>query len=336
MDLQDRNCPGLVNIAEAIDNQAASIADLTRAVRQLCNPTGKEEQLKCFGNSASSSEKWLYRAYLKDSSQKQDGTLLARNTQWPLPRIDDIAYHFAEFHSDDSNRKRTPLISATSDPINAVKRAFSDRWIHDPSKVIIAVIRSSEFLTGEELIQIATKPPLMYRLSLDSYERLTSAKSQHLYETEAVFVRMIPSRSIKFCITLEELLNRNLLDILPWLNKSGPCSRRTLWPKMIRMDMEATCSTEHQVAKKYTDFFCAATQEGPHVSADSLLKAEELLWGDSRVDEKVKLVCSELFHDRITKFGTSLSSSKSRPIKLSRSAKNTVSPSKGPGFADDD
>jgi hypothetical protein len=40
---------------------------------------------------------------------------------------DEIAMHFAEFHSDKANRKDVALISVTHDPIRAIKAGYQEK-----------------------------------------------------------------------------------------------------------------------------------------------------------------------------------------------------------------
>lgn len=72
------------------------------------------------------------------------------------------------------------------------------------------------------------------------------------------------------------------------------------------------------MAGKYVDSFCILTQKGPHEIADSFQRAEELLWGASRVDEEVKFICSELLHERIARSGTWGAAQNQKQLKCPR------------------
>jgi hypothetical protein len=52
--------------------------------------------------------------------------MLSGNPKWALSSKTDITLYFAEFHSDDYNKKDIALISATNDPIRALKKAFTE------------------------------------------------------------------------------------------------------------------------------------------------------------------------------------------------------------------
>ncbi|KAI9761343.1 MAG: hypothetical protein M1840_001967 [Geoglossum simile] len=70
------------------------------------------------------------------------------NPDWVLDADEDVNLHFAEFHSDDSNKKDTAMISATNDPIRAIKKAYQawqrgDYETRDTTKVFVSIIYSS-------------------------------------------------------------------------------------------------------------------------------------------------------------------------------------------------
>jgi hypothetical protein len=76
--------------------------------------------------------------------------MLSGNPKWALSSKTDIALHFAEFYLDDCNKKDIALISATNDPIRALKKAFTE-WYNgnfmtrDPGKIFISIFYSSEY-----------------------------------------------------------------------------------------------------------------------------------------------------------------------------------------------
>jgi len=234
-----------------------SIVDLTRAVHKLSfvlqaiSPSG-----------ASSQARWLYRASIKGTHSVQNslGDICARSTDWVLSSKEDVALHFAEFHSDETNRKSTALISATDDLLRAIKRAYrKGHNIIDANQVFIYIIHSSDFFCAKELRDMVKEPHLRCRLSPESYKRLTSRNSEHLYDSEAVFLHKIPRQMIKLCVTLQNLIDRGLLEILPGLKERYQESLNFLSPKGIRDHIEASCSYDPAQFAEYTrDYFASS------------------------------------------------------------------------------
>jgi hypothetical protein len=213
--------------------------------------------------------------------------------------------HFAEFHSDDSNKKDTALISATSDPIRALKKAFM-KWYHgnfttrDPGKIFISIFHSSEYYDAQELVEMARKPPLCFRLSRESCDRLNSPKLEHLHDSEAVFLHVIPKEDLVINLSLQDLFDRGLKDILPELcNKDTTCNK-FLWPKAIRAKISLNNESNfHKVAVQLRRMYCMFTQNGRERTVESLTNAQELFMGDPFVLGEVKEEGFRILQDEI-------------------------------------
>jgi len=146
---------------------------LADAIRQLSRSIATRESSQSINPLLSNSkpQKWWYRAWNDKSRGKIDehGNIISGNPRWVLDSETDIALHFAEFHSDKCNKKDTALISATSDLIRALKKAFLE-WhngsfqTRDSRKIFISVIHSSVYYDAKELVEIVRMPPLCYRL----------------------------------------------------------------------------------------------------------------------------------------------------------------------------
>jgi hypothetical protein len=66
----------------------------------------------------------------------------------------------AEFHSDDSNKKDTAIISATNDPIRALKKVFQ-KWrggdfkTRNASTIFVSVIYTSKYYVAQDMTDFA-------------------------------------------------------------------------------------------------------------------------------------------------------------------------------------
>lgn len=270
------------------------IADLTKTFESIYFLLQRKNLSRTFFR-----QEWLYIALFEGSQSTRDvnGHILAGNPDWTLSSKHEVALHFAEFHSDENNRKRTALISATNDPLRAVKRAYWKRCeTKSLDKIFIYVVQSSNFFWAQELRELIKEPHLRSRLSLESYERLMSPRNESIHETEAVFLHKIPCECIKIRVSLHELLNRGLLEIISALEKRHPMSSKYLSPKGIREDIIASNVNDiPRMAVVYKRLFCIIAQEGELISHGSLKTAQGLLLAYQLIGDEVKTHCAELF-----------------------------------------
>ena len=66
---------------------------------------------------------------------------MAGDPEWTVKSYDDVALHFAEFHSDKLNEKETAMISSTNDSVRALKQIWMewhmrDLRTRDPTKIL--------------------------------------------------------------------------------------------------------------------------------------------------------------------------------------------------------
>jgi hypothetical protein len=124
---------------------------------------------------------------------------------------------------------------------------------------------------------ITRKPPLCFRLSRETCDRLNSPKLEHLHDSEAVFLHVIPKEDLVINLSLQDLFDRGLKDILPELcNKDTTCNK-FIWPKAIRSKTSLNNESNfHKVAVQLRRMYCMFTQSGPERTVESLSNAQEL------------------------------------------------------------
>ena len=259
--------------------------------------------------------RWWYRAWDKTSIGQPDkeGNIIAGNPQWSLESVDDIALHFAEFHSDNMNMKRTALISASSDGILVIRRAFLQLWLYkdfkdqNPDKVFICGVLSDEYFEGMKLIAKATTDPLKRQLSKEACKRLIDPNS-HIHTSEAVFLHRIEASKIRFQVSLGDLLRRGLRDrILPELEEKA--FGEFIGPKRIRETIEFGCGLSSKsmaeriksISERFKTIYSMLTQESKDTAQEgkdttkSLELARLMMNDDALLSSSVREDGSQLF-----------------------------------------
>jgi hypothetical protein len=315
----------LALLATCLEKQSETIARLTEAVNNLSASISvntprvdlrrtHQDQLPL---------KWFYRAWSFQSRAKtdQDHNNCSGNPDWLLDTYDDISLHFAEFHSDGDNKKDTSLISATNDPIRALKKAFlaGNFETRDDNTVFFSIIYSSEFYIARDLIDNVVKPPLCHLLSKEALRRLKDNK--YLHDSEVVFLHKIPQADIKFQMTLHELYNRGLRKLLPELKEKDDYCNRYIWPKRIRERISDNCSCNSvKIAKRLKEIFCMITQDDNGPTVESLKTAQSIVDDDQYISAEVREHVVRILYEQQDKLSQQLPRSK-RPQHV--------------GFADD-
>jgi hypothetical protein len=164
----------LNSITACLEKQSEALSSLVKAVNLLSSTASVNATRRGIQRIGRDEQpaKWFYRAWHHQSRGKldQDGNICSGNPDWVLDADEDVSLHFAEFHSDDSNKKDTAMISATNDPIRAIKKAYQvwqggDYETRDATKVFVSIIYSSKYYFAREVIDKVVKAPLCYRLS---------------------------------------------------------------------------------------------------------------------------------------------------------------------------
>jgi hypothetical protein len=222
---------------------------------------------------------------------------------------DDIALHFAEFHSEKASRKDTALISVTHDPIRAIKAAYQE-WKYQPSdtrdatQIFISVIQSSGSYSAKGLRERALATPLCYRLSREARDRLNEPKNLRLYDSEALFVSRIPKEQIKVRVSLQDLLHRELLnDMLPELCEEHESFGGCLSPSAIRSRIHCKCDgAADKVAGRFETIYCALAGVGTKTPMQSSLRfAQQLMQDDPALNECVREVAVDMVQKKIVR-----------------------------------
>lgn len=242
------------------------------------------------------SVQYWYRTWHPTSRSKEneDGDIVAGNPDWRIESEDDIALHFAEFHSDKTSKKDTALISVTHDPIRAIKAAyrvweFGPFDKRDATQVFISVVQSTDSYSAKDLKDKVLAMPLCYRLSREARNRLNDQKNAHLHDSEGLFVSRIAKEQIKVRVSLQDLFDRSLLDdMLPELCENHVHFRGRLGPSTIRNQISSKSSLEEGV-RRFKVIYCALAGTAPNVPKKSaLIFAQQLMQGDPTLEAYIK------------------------------------------------
>ena len=286
---------GLSKCLETVNKQAESVGSLTDTIHRLADIIIAQESSRFTKPTPSDVKppRWLYRFSHEKSRGKIDneGNMKSGNTEWALDSETDIALHFAEFHSDQGNTKDTALLSATHDAIRAVKAAYREFengsfQTRDRNKIFISIIHTSKYHEAKELLKMAQKPPLCYRISKESRERLCKPTHMHLHDSEVLFLHSIPKEDIVLQVSLQDLVDRDLADVLPELDGKHSFYNKHRWPKEIRRLMsESNLSTP---TNRFVKFYNMVAQNDSKKVVESLMMAQKLLYDDELLPLGVK------------------------------------------------
>jgi len=261
------------NIRTLKIEQLDAINDLIQGVSQLSTTvpsSGSKHPTETF-RVPSKEPRWFYRASSDESRGNFDlhGDIVSGNPNISLRSVENIAFQFAEFHSDMNNQTDTPLISGTDDLVRALRKA---KWFLKgcKSQIFITIFQSSEYYMAKDLIERARMPAVWSSLSSGSQARLNNYRNKNLYKSEVIFVRHIPKERISLRVSLQTLENKGLESLLPSL------STKKNWPKLIR-GMIGTDSVD--IFSTLYSLLCQQ-EPGNQDTRESLKKAEELLLGD--------------------------------------------------------
>jgi hypothetical protein len=309
--VSDNSNAHLALLATCLEKQSETIARLTEAVNNLSASISVTTPRVDRTHQDRSPLKWFYRAWSFQSRAKadQDHNICSGNPDWTLDTYDDISLHFAEFHSDSDNKKDTSLISATNDPIRALKKAFQAGHFEtrDYNMVFFPIIYSLEYYNARDLIDNVVKPPLCHRLSKEALRRLKANK--YLHDSEVVFLHRIPQADIKFQMTLHDLYNRGLLKLLPELEEKDEYYNRYIWPKRIRERISDNCGRNSvEIAKRFKEIFCMITQDDNGPTVESLKTAQSLLDDDQCTTAEVRECGIRILYEQRDKLGRPLPS----------------------------
>ena len=292
----------------AIRDQTEAVVRLTEAIDKLCTIiSGQGSQQSRLAPQKTQRLRWWYRKSSSESRAKEDkdGNILSGDPEWEIGSVEDIALHFAEFHSEKESKKATALISVTYDPIRALKDAFLE-WdtgpfkTRDASKIFITIIESPDYYLAKHLLKIALELPLRNCLSRKARDRLNDPKNAFLHVSEAVFLKQIPREHVKFRISLQDLFDRELPDILPELCERNEHFKRRLWPKEIRAQIHRKCDSQmEKVAARFKKIYCMLAGSGTSPSMQSLKIAQSLTCDDPDMDDGLKEVVSSLLQEDI-------------------------------------
>jgi hypothetical protein len=286
----------LNSITACLEKQSEALTSLVKAVNLLSSTisvnatrigiqrTGRDEQ----------PAKRFYRAWHHQSRGKPDqyGSIYSGNPDWVLDADEDVSLHFAEFHSDESNKKDTAMISATNDPIRAIKKAYQvwrggDYKTPDATTVFVSVIYSSKYHIAREMIDKIVEAPLCHRLSREALQRLQDPMHIHLHDSE-VFLRKIPKEDIKFQMTLQGLFHRKLLTLLPELDENDD-RYGYIWPKRIRERISKSCDGHSEkIAERFKRIFCIIMQCDNRCTLEALKSAQLLMNDDLLIRPEVR------------------------------------------------
>ena len=255
----------------------------------------------CQPQAAQPLRSWYRTSHAKSRAKEDgDGNILCGNQEWELQSLDDIAVHFAEFHSDKENRKDTGLISITHDPIRALKAAYCE-WRYTPwssqenkaGEIVITVIQSRNYYLAADLKKLALASPLRERLSEQALKRLKNTRNAFLHDSEAVCVQRIPTEHIKHRICFESLLEKGLeINLLPELKEYHSFWKRPLCPVEIRRLVERSCDDETgDKDARLKTIYCvlAGVGAGPGSGTLRSLKlAQQLMHDDPSLNKELK------------------------------------------------
>jgi hypothetical protein len=234
--------------------------------------------------------RWLYRASSEKSQggPDHDGNILAGDPTWAVDSDMGVALHFAEFHSDESNRKKTALVSGTNDFIRALKKMYDTAdFTRDQKKIFITVIYTSNYYMASELLEYLREAGLWNHLSQKTRERLDSPDHKFLHDSEVVFLHKIRKDDIKLQVSLQELSDRSTQACIPELDK--PVGRQRLWPKGIRARIHENSDFDFaKTAKRFVNLYSILTQDRQNKTKDSLVMAQALLYDDEFLEPAVK------------------------------------------------
>ncbi|KAJ8113222.1 hypothetical protein OPT61_g4605 [Boeremia exigua] len=282
-------------LADAIMAQTEAITLLTAAITRLSVFPFEPSPPEPVHRPRHSVQYW-YRMWHPTSRSKEneDGDIIAGNPDWRIESEDDIALHFAEFHSDKTSKKDTALISATHDPIRAIKAAYQ-AWEFESSdkrnstQVFISVIQSTDSYSAKDLKDKVLAMPLCSRLSREARNRLNDQENAHLYDSEGLFVSRIAKEQIKVRVSLQDLFDRSLLDdILPELCQNHVYFGGRLGPSAIRNQISNRSSFEEGV-RRFKMIYCVLAGTAPNVWERSpLIFAQKLMQGDPALEAHIK------------------------------------------------
>jgi hypothetical protein len=116
-----------------------------------------------------------------------------------------------------------------------LKKAFLDWYTgdfktKDPQKIFIIVFHGAEDYSARELLDLVLRPPLLFCLIRETRIQLRSTGHQHLHDSEVVFLNKVPKEDVQFQLSLQELFDSGLTDILPELCEKDAVSNSFLGP----------------------------------------------------------------------------------------------------------
>lgn len=292
----------LMNVLQV---QTDIIANLTGTAKELSTgPSGVPEPT----NLSQQPLQILYRTWHSTSRAKEDesGDIIAGNPDWLVETEDEIALHFAEFHSDKTSKKDTTLISVTHDPVRAIKAAYYE-WKYqsfdtrDASKIFISVIQSSGSYSAKALKERALAKPTSLRLSKEAYNRLTEPGNSRLYDSEHLFVSRISKEQIKVRVSLQDLLDKN--DILPELDERHEVYDSCLSPSAIRSRIYCKYDgAADRVAGRLEQVYCALAGLETKRPKRSLLRfAQQLMQDDPALDDCVREIGIDMIQKKMSR-----------------------------------
>jgi hypothetical protein len=104
----------------------------------------------------------------------------------------------------------------------------------------------------------------------------------YLHDSEVFFLHKIPKEDIKFQMTLQDLFDRNLLNLLPELDEKDD-RYGYIWPKRIRERISRSRDgNSEKIAERFTHIFCIMTKCDNGCTLEAL-KSAQLLMNDDQL-----------------------------------------------------
>jgi hypothetical protein len=140
-------------------------------------------------------------------------------------------------------------------------------------------------------------------LSKESHIRLSEPKHLRLYDSEGLFVSRISKECIRARVSLQDLFNRELLDVmLPELREKHEVFEGRPCPSEIQKRVHTKCYPRtDKVAERFTAIYCALAVVGTNKQEQSLGFAQQLMHNDPALDGCVREVGLSLIQEEIAR-----------------------------------
>ena len=236
--------------------------------------------------------RWWYRAWSRDSQGKLDskGNMVAAVSNHVFWSLDELALHFAEYHSDKENKEPTALVSVTNDPIKAIKDAYWRYHFSDYRlELFISAIYSAKPLISTELATQVMHEPLWSKISKATQDRLTNPNFMNFFETEAVFRGAVEHSEVCITLPLSTLIERGLLTtVLPEMLVQTDF-RNSPSPKKIREAVRAQCKQDNvEIANRYRQLYHILVHEEDRHTSNGLMAAQSMMDDDLSLSYAVR------------------------------------------------